>query len=474
MMLAIVIPYYNTDYFDKTMLSLACQTDKRFKVYIGNNNSPDDPGEILENYRDKLDIVYKEFNNERNPVTLSEQFLQCASMISNEEWFMILGDDDILEPNVVSDFYRHLPQINKNQINVVKYSTILINMCDDLISTVYKHNQIEKSTDLYIKKITNRSRSSLSEHIFRTRQFLKYKIPYFPLAWYADDMMILLYSNFDKIYCISDSVVAIRLSGKNISSWENKHKRGKIEASILFYSELITKHNKNFNIEDLKILYKHLIYYMLNNYNSNDFSKKIKRGIKLFGTEYTNNILLDIKYPVKYNVANDEIKTFADNYYINTFCFYNNRNKYQEYFSKKKEFRIHWIKSTSPSPNINQKNLNSILTRSIQEEDDVIIICFDNYRFKRNYSKYSLFKYILMAKFYQADILFGNGSEMDCMCKIQDELYWVNSIKKSNFIVLYRKFFNKILDINSLNSKSFPETISALSHDKLMINDMSI
>ena len=474
MMLAIVIPYYNTDYFDKTMLSLACQTDKRFKVYIGNNNSPDDPGEILENYRDKLDIVYKEFNNERNPVTLSEQFLQCASMISNEEWFMILGDDDILEPNVVSDFYRHLPQINKNQINVVKYSTILINMCDDLISTVYKHNQIEKSTDLYIKKITNRSRSSLSEHIFRTRQFLKYKIPYFPLAWYADDMMILLYSNFDKIYCISDSVVAIRLSGKNISSWENKHKRGKIEASILFYSELITKHNKNFNIEDLKILYKHLIYYMLNNYNSNDFSKKIKRGIKLFGTEYTNNILLDIKYPVKYNVANDEIKTFADNYYINTFCFYNNRNKYQEYFSKKKEFRIHWIKSTSPSPNINQKNLNSILTRSIQEEDDVIIICFDNYRFKRNYSKYSLFKYILMAKFYQADILFGNGSEMDCMCKIQDELYWVNSIKKSNFIVLYRKFFNKILDINLLNSKSFPETISALSHDKLMTNDMSI
>ncbi|HBK40894.1 MAG TPA: hypothetical protein DDZ57_04915 [Porphyromonadaceae bacterium] len=474
MMLAIVIPYYNTDYFDKTMLSLACQTDKRFKVYIGNNNSPDDPGEILENYRDKLDIVYKEFNNERNPVTLSEQFLQCASMISNEEWFMILGDDDILEPNVVSDFYRHLPQINKNQINVVKYSTILINMCDDLISTVYKHNQIEKSTDLYIKKITNRSRSSLSEHIFRTRQFLKYKIPYFPLAWYADDMMILLYSNFDKIYCISDSVVAIRLSGKNISSWENKHKREKIEASILFYSELITKHNKNFNIEDLKILYKHLIYYMLNNYNSNDFSKKIKRGIKLFGTEYTNNILLDIKYPVKYNVANDEIKTFADNYYINTFCFYNNRNKYQEYFSKKKEFRIHWIKSTSPSPNINQKNLNSILTRSIQEEDDVIIICFDNYRFKRNYSKYSLFKYILIAKFYQADILFGNGSEMDYMCKIQDELYWVNNIKKSNFIVLYRKFFNKILDINLLNSKSFPETISALSHDKLMTNDMSI
>lgn len=471
MSLAIVIPYYNIDYFDKTMLSLACQTDKRFKVYIGNNNSPNDPDKILGNYKDKLDIIYNKFNNERNPVTLSEQFLQCVLMISNEEWFMILGDDDILEPNVVSDFYKHLPQINKNHINVVKYSTILINNNDNLISTVYRHSQIEKSTDLYIKKITNRSRSSLSEHIFRTKQFLKYKMPYFPLAWHTDDMMILLYSNFDKIYCISDSVIAIRLSGKNISSCGNKNRKKKTEATISFYSKLITNYNEKFNIEDLKILYKYLIYYMLNNYNSNDFCKKIKKGIKLFGTEYTNNIFLDKKYPVRFNVINDKIKTFADNFYINTFCFYNNRKNCQKYFSKKKEFRISWIQFSTQSK-INQKNLNSILTRSIQDEDEVIIMCLDNYRFKANYSKYNLFKYILMAHFYQADILFVGGSKIDYMCKVQEELYWVNNIKGSNFIVLYRKFFYKILDIDLISLINFPEIISNLSQDKLITNDI--
>lgn len=474
MSLAVVIPYYNIDYFDKTMLSLACQIDKRFKVYIGNNNSPDDPEKVLKNYRDKLDIIYKEFNNERNPVTLSEQLLQCILMISDEEWFMILGDDDILEPNVISDFYRHLPQINKNQINVVKYSTILINMNDDLISTIYRYNQIENSIDLYVKKTKNRSRSSLSEHIFRTNQFIKHKIPFYSLAWHTDDMMILLYSNFDKIYCISDSVVVIRISGKNISSWENKYKREKTEASIFFYFELITRYNEKFNIEELKIFYRHLIFSMLDNYNSTDFLKKIEVGIKLFGAEYANNIILNIKYPVKFNVANDEIKTFADNFYINTFCFYNNRKNCKEDFSRKKEFHISWIQSASPLPNINRRNLNSILTRSIQDEDDVIIICFDNYRLKTNYSKYSLFKYILMAQFYQADILFCNGIKIDYMCKIQDELYWVNNIKESDFIVLYRKFFDKILDIDFLPSKSFSEIISTLSHDKLMINNRSI
>jgi hypothetical protein len=473
MSLAIVIPYYNIDYFDKTMFSLASQTDKRFKVYIGNNNSPNDPENILENYRDKLDMIYNEFNNERNPVTLSEQFLQCVSMISNEEWFMILGDDDILEPNVVSDFYRHLPQINKNQINVVKYSTILINTYDDLISTVYKHNQIQKSTDLYIRKITNRSRSSLSEHIFRTEQFLEYKIPYFPLAWHTDDMMVLLYSKFDRIYCISDSVVAIRISGKNISSWGNKNIKDKTEASVLFYSKLIINYNKKFSFEDLKILYKHLVYHMLNTYNSNDFCKKIKKGIKLFGIEYINSIILDIKYPVKFNVANDEIKTFADDFYINTFCFYINKNNCREYFSKKKEFRISWIQS-SPTLKNNQKKLNLILTRSIQDEDDVIIMCFNDYQFKTHYSKYILFKYILMAQYFQADILFFGGNEIDYMVKIQDELYWVNNIKRSNFIVLYRKFFNKILNVKLLSLENFPEIISTLSHDKLITNEMSI
>ncbi len=473
MSLAIIIPYYNIDYLDKTMLSLACQTDKRFKVYIGNNNSPDDPGKILENYKEKMDIIYKEFNNDRNPVTLSKQFFQCVQMISDEEWFMILGDDDILGSNVVADFYKHLPRIDENQINVVKYSTLLINENDDLISKTYRHNQIENSIDLYIKKTKSRSRSSLSEHVFRTGQFLKHKIPNYPLAWHTDDMMILLYSDFSKIYCISDSVVAIRISGKNISSWKDKHKSEKNKASTTFYSELITKHNDKFNLEDLKHLYRLLILCMLNDYKPADFYKIIETGIKLFGAEYTRNVIVKIKYPLKLNVVDDKIKTLADNSYINTFCFYQDRKDCLKYFSNKREFSIHWIQSTSPLRNIDQQTLHSIVSRSIQDEDDVIIICFDSCRFETNYSKYSLFKYILIAQFHQADILFCNGNEIDFMCKTQDELYWVNNVKKSDFIVLFRSIFNKLLNANLHSTKSFPEIISNLSHDKLMINDIS-
>ena len=49
-MLAIVIPYYKIIFFEKTLESLAKQTDKRFHVYIGDDGSPNAPLELLKKY----------------------------------------------------------------------------------------------------------------------------------------------------------------------------------------------------------------------------------------------------------------------------------------------------------------------------------------------------------------------------------------------------------------------------------------
>lgn len=469
MSLAIVIPYYNIDHFDKTLFSLAYQTDKRFTVYIGNNNSPDCPRKLLKTYQEKLNIVYRKFDNEPNPITLSEQFLQCVSMISDEEWFMILGDDDILEEEVIADFYRHLPEVDKNEINVVKYSTMLINGSDNLISKIYKYSGIENSIDLYIKKINHQARSSLSEHVFRTNLFIKHKIPRYPLAWHTDDMMILLYSNFSKIYCITSSLVMIRISGKNISSWTDKYNKEKQEASIIFHSKLLALYRDKFKLEDLKDIYRVLILYMLENFNILDFMEKMKMGREHFGVEFTNNIINNIKYPVKYSINTDEVNEIAENSFVSTFCIYHEKKYNLKDFERKNEFNISWIKSTFSSPCIDQDNLNFILNESIRNEEDVIIICLDGYHFKSSYSKYDLFKYILMADFYQCDVLFFNGNKIDFMSNIQDELYWVSNIQKSNFIVVYKRFFEKMLNASWLPVDNFFDIISSLTANKLMI-----
>lgn len=55
-MLSIVIPYYKITFFDQTLKSLATQTDKRFKVYIGDDASPEPPIDLLENYKGNLTL----------------------------------------------------------------------------------------------------------------------------------------------------------------------------------------------------------------------------------------------------------------------------------------------------------------------------------------------------------------------------------------------------------------------------------
>lgn len=61
--LAIIIPAYKPDYLAETLESLTKQTNKDFKVYIGDDASPFYLENIIELFIDKLNIVYKKFDN---------------------------------------------------------------------------------------------------------------------------------------------------------------------------------------------------------------------------------------------------------------------------------------------------------------------------------------------------------------------------------------------------------------------------
>ena len=106
--LAIVIPYYKINFFEKTLSSLAQQTDKRFRVYIGDDASPDSPEKLLEKYQGKFNFTYKKFNDNLGSISLVKQWERCIDMMKDEEWLMILGDDDVLDTNVVEQFYTNL------------------------------------------------------------------------------------------------------------------------------------------------------------------------------------------------------------------------------------------------------------------------------------------------------------------------------------------------------------------------------
>lgn len=216
-MLAIIIPYYKLTFFEATLQSLAAQTCQDFKVYIGDDASPEDPSKLLEKYKGKLDFVYHRFATNLGGVSLTQQWERCIALSKDEPWLMILADDDVMGANVVEAFYENLKEIKQNGCNVVRFATQIIGAKGELISDVYVHPTLEKTTDFLARKFSKQTRSSLSEYVFKREKIIDEGFRNFPLAWHADDMAVLAFSNFGSCYSINESVVYVRLSSINLT-----------------------------------------------------------------------------------------------------------------------------------------------------------------------------------------------------------------------------------------------------------------
>jgi len=261
-MVAIVIPYYKLTYFETTLQSMANQTNKQFKVYIGDDASPENPSRLLEKYQGQFDFVYYKFEENLGSISLVKQWDRCIELIEDEEWVMILGDDDELSSNCIAEFYKYLPEIELNNCKVIRYATIINDEVNQKLSTLYTHPTLEKATDFFYRRFTNQTRSSLSEYIFKRSSYEKFGFYNYELAWYADDRAWLEFSEFKHIYSINTSYVIFRLSNENISRANYKIKE-KQKATLQFYKFLLGKHFnrfKRYQRKDLLLYYEQLVY----------------------------------------------------------------------------------------------------------------------------------------------------------------------------------------------------------------------
>lgn len=284
-MLAVVIPYYKYTFFEETLKSLANQTNKDFKVYIGDDASPENPAKLINRFSDSLAISYRRFNSNIGRISLTQQWERCIAMTAGEEWLMVLGDDDCLGENCIAEFYKRIPEVNDASIQVIRFSTIEINGVSEQISKKYIHPEIELAVDSFYRKFFKRSRSSLSEYVFRREAYEKARFVNLPLAWGADDLAWLYFTNFGEIFTINEAVVYFRLSGANISrkGYEEEVKK---ESKYFFFSRILDFHLKKFNKAQrlhLLLFYEQLVY------NSG-------KGSITFWIKMSKNILMEREY----------------------------------------------------------------------------------------------------------------------------------------------------------------------------------
>lgn len=247
-MLAIVIPYFKPNFFAEMLSSLAGQTDKRFRVYIGDDASKTDPGSMLERYREVIDIHYQRFEDNLGGISLVRQWNRCLALMQDEEWVMVLGDDDVLESNVVEEFYKQIDDIRSGSA-VVRFATYKINDQGASISAHYLHPKIEKATDFLFRD----TRSSLSEFIFHRKELEAVGFREFPLAWFSDILAVLEVSGFQSVYTINEASVLVRISDSSISG-SSVNLQQKFRAAFEFYHYLFTNKKQHFSKQQLRIL----------------------------------------------------------------------------------------------------------------------------------------------------------------------------------------------------------------------------
>lgn len=215
--LAIVIPAYKATFLAAALDSIAAQTCQDFTLYIGDDCSPNNLEEIVDKYRDKINLVYKRFNTNLGGKDLVAQWERCIDLSHEEKWIWLFSDDDIMQENCVEEFYKTIRE--NPEAGLLHFN---INRLDDATKEVVSLPLFPKycSTKMYLdEKLKGHLISFVVEFVVRRDVFFKCeRFQNFDMAWGSDFISWVKFSDeADGIITCDNAKVLWRKSNENIS-----------------------------------------------------------------------------------------------------------------------------------------------------------------------------------------------------------------------------------------------------------------
>ena len=106
---------------------------------------------------------------------------------------------------------------------------------------------------------------------------------------------------------------------------------------------------------------------------------------------------------------------------------------------------------------------------AIKNKDDVIVMCEDDHCFTQDYSNEYLFYNIVEAHKQGAEMLSGGIGGFGIAVPVDKIRYWVDWLWCLQFIVIYKSFFQKILDYQFKETDTTDGAFSFLTYNKMTI-----
>jgi glycosyltransferase involved in cell wall biosynthesis len=243
--LAIVMPAFKGQFLAKALDSLAAQTDRNFRVYIGDDCSPEDLEQICRRYETVLDLRYCRFEQNLGRISLADQWNRCVEL-STEPWIWLFADDDIMERESVERFYRVLDE-TRGAYDVYRFNTLTIDGAGQVCKINRPHPEHESALEFAYHRLRGNRDSYASEYIFSRIIFDKCGgMVRYPLAWCADDASWIRFSAEKGIKTIGGTCIHWRRSGLNITAVKGDTIPEKLKAAAIFLNDL----DHQFSAED--------------------------------------------------------------------------------------------------------------------------------------------------------------------------------------------------------------------------------
>jgi len=218
--LAIIIPAYKATFLRVALDSIAAQNSQKFTLYIGDDSSPYQLKTIVDEYRDKIDIVYQRFETNMGGKDLVAQWERCIAMSQGEPYIWLFSDDDVMEPRCVESFLSLPKKIRDNYI--VHFNIHQIDEQGDIEKTPPLFPVILSAKEYLDKKLFSPFLNSyVVEFVFPRWVHEKAGgFQNFDMAWGSDFITWIKFANICQgIYTIDgkDTRVRWRSSSENIS-----------------------------------------------------------------------------------------------------------------------------------------------------------------------------------------------------------------------------------------------------------------
>lgn len=216
--IAIVIPAYKSTYMREMLESLLLQDLSDCTIFVGDDCSPNNLYGIVQDYIEKMPIVYHRFEENMGGNDLVGHWMRCVSLAKDMDWVWLYSDDDIMCPNCVAEVKKAIT--NKgSQFDVIHINGLVV---DNNLNEIEKTPMFPEYLDCseYIKRLIDNTDNSWGiNYIIRADKFHEDNgFVNFDLAWNSDRASWLQFAYPKGIYTVPEARVLWRYSGENITS----------------------------------------------------------------------------------------------------------------------------------------------------------------------------------------------------------------------------------------------------------------